>query len=69
MVGLQDPMQENDRVLDNQTIEAIVDNLKSMSPARQTAMVAQIVPFLGAFLAEILRAINLAQQPTQKSRS
>ena len=63
IVGLQDPMQENDRVLDDQTIEAIVDNLRNMSPARRTAMVAQIVPFLGAFLAEILRAINLAQQP------
>ena len=63
MVGLLDPMQDNDRVLDNQTIEAIVDNLRSMAPRRRTEMVAQIVPFLGAFLAELLRAINLSQLP------
>ena len=62
MVGLQDPMQDNDRVLDNQTIEAIVDNLRSMAPRRRTEMVARF-PFLGAFLAELLRAINLSQLP------
>ena len=62
-MGLQDPMLENDRVLDNQTVEAIFDNLRSVSPGRRAAMVAQIVPFLGAFLAELLRAINLAQMP------
>ena len=34
-----------------------------MTPQRRTEMVAQIVPFLGAFLAELLRAINLSQMP------
>ena len=57
-------MQENDRVLDNSTVEAAVDNLRAMTPVRRSEMVvAQIVPFLGVLLAEILRAINLAQLP------
>ena len=63
LIGINDPMEENDRVLNNQTVDAVVDNLRSMSPNRRAAMVAQIVPFLGAFLAELLRAINLAQLP------
>ena len=48
MLGLQDPMMENDRVLENQTVECLVENLRAMSPHKRTAMVAQIVPFLGA---------------------
>ena len=63
MVGLQDPVLENDRVLDNQTVDCIVENLRGMSPGRRTAMIAQVLPFLGAFLAELLRAINLSQLP------
>ena len=63
MVGLQDPMLENDRVLDNQTVECIVDNLRGMTPRRRAEMIAQVLRFLGAFLAELLRAINLSQLP------
>ena len=63
MVGLQDPMLENDRVLDNQTVDCIVENLRGMSQSRRTAMIAQVLPFLCAFLAELLRAINLSQLP------
>ena len=59
-------MLENDRVLDHQTVEAIVDNLRSMTPSRRTEMIAQILPFLGAFLAELLRAINLSQLPADE---
>ena len=63
MLGLQDPMLENDRVLENQTVDCLVENLRAMSPAQRTAMVAQLVPFLGALLAEVTRAISLAQLP------
>ena len=67
MLGLQDPMLENDRVLENQTVDCLVENLRAMSPNQRTAMVAQIVPFLGALLAEVLRAINLAQLPAPEA--
>ena len=63
MLGLQDPMLENNRVLENETVNCLVENLREMAPGQRTAMVAQIVPFLGALLAEIIRAINLAQLP------
>ena len=66
MLGLQDPMLENNRVLENATVECLVENLRSMSPNRRTAMVAQFVPFLGALMAEVLRAINLAQLPAME---
>ena len=65
ILGLQDAMGDNNRVLDEQTVEAVVDNLRSMEPRRRTDMIAQLLPFLGCFLAEILRAIHLAQLPPE----
>ena len=54
-------MGDNSRVLDEQTVEAVVNNLRDMDPQRRTAMISELLPFLGCFLAELLRAINLAQ--------
>ena len=56
-------MGDNNRVLDEQTVDAVVTNLREMEPGHRTEMISQLLPFLGCFLAEILRAINLAQQP------
>ena len=66
VLGLQDAMQDNNRVLPEETVEAVVDNLRSMEPARRMAMVSELLPFLGIFLAEILRAVNLSQQPPEE---
>ena len=67
ILGLQDAMEDNNRVLSNQTVEAVVDNLRDMEPARRTEMISQLVAFLGVFLAELLRAINLSQLPPDEA--
>ena len=59
IVGLQDPMEEQDTILPPEVAENIANNLKGMSEAKRTQMIAQIVPFLAAFLAELLRAVNM----------
>ena len=63
ILGLQDAMGDNNRVLDEQTVEAVINNLRDMEPHRRTVMISQLLPFLGCFLTELLRAINLAQLP------
>ena len=58
-MGLQDPMEEQDTILPPEVAENIANNLQGMSEAKRTQMIAQIVPFLAAFLAEVLRAVNM----------
>ena len=59
IVGLQDPMEEQDTILPPEVVDNIASNLQEMTEARRTQMIAQIVPFLAAFLAELLRAVNM----------
>ena len=59
IVGLQDPMEEQETILPPEVADNKARNLQEMSESQRTHMVAQIVPFLAAFLAELLRAVNL----------
>ena len=52
-------MEEQETILPPEVSDNVARNLQEMSETRRTQMVAQIVPFLAAFLAELLRAVNL----------
>ena len=60
LVGLNDPMANCQTVLSNETVDTIISNIRPMSVAHRTYMLSELIPFLGAFMAELLRAINEA---------
>ena len=60
VVGLNEPMEEVDRLLGDETVETIVSNLRDMEAQQRTRVIAERVPFRGAFLVELMRTINMA---------
>ena len=60
LVGLNDPVENCQTVLSNETVDTIISNIRPMSVEHRTYMLSELIPFLGAFMAELLRAINEA---------
>ena len=65
LVGLNDPMENCQTVLGNETVDTIISNIRPMSVEHCTYMLSELIPFLGAFMAELLRAINEAMAGDQ----
>ena len=63
VVGLAHPFEdERLSLLDNDTVCLIVDNLSEMGLAERTRVTADLLPFMGAFAAQSLRAIQMAHE-------
>ena len=65
LIGLNDPMNNSVTVLSDQTVETIISNIREMTVEHRAYMLSELIPFLGALMAELLRAIATAIQQSQ----
>ena len=54
VTGLNDPMNDSSTVLPDSTVDMIASNIREMTVAHRTHMLAELIPFVAAFLSEVL---------------
>ena len=57
ITGLNDPMNDSSTVLPDYTVDMITSNIREMTVEHRTYMLAELIPFVAAFLSELLRAV------------
>ena len=66
IVGLNDPMNDSSTVLPNQTVDMIITNIREMTVEHRTYMLAELIPFVAAFMSELLRAVATGIEQSQQ---
>ena len=66
LVGLNDPMNDSSTVLPDQTVDMIITNIREMTVEHRTYMLSELIPFVAAFMSELLRAVATGIEQSQQ---